>query len=132
MTLDSDERVLFVNSLVGGSLGSAREWAAAVSDITLRVFDAAAGAVSPLIVGVLFQISGETFKADFEGLRTGRYSKATNTLLIQVALPESLPDSTYDFLVEMLKKAIDVAEDVSRKKNLSDGLPAIRSILAQL
>jgi hypothetical protein len=51
------------------------EWRNAIRQLTIRIDDAQAGVASPLNLNVVFHVPGRTFKPEFSGVRTGRFSK---------------------------------------------------------
>lgn len=56
--------------------------------LTVDVANAVQHVESPLNVNVIYQIPGNILKPDFEGVRTGHYSKEDSSLIVQAALPD--------------------------------------------
>jgi hypothetical protein len=113
-------------------LGSTRRWREGLTDLTLRV-DALTGEVrSPLKVNVIFQVPGHFLRPDFEGVRTGSFSRAASALIVQVALPEETPDDVEEYLRESLVAAVDEAERWAQRRGIAGDLGALRGILVQM
>ena len=69
---------------------------------------------SPLSLNVVFRIPGEVLQPDWAGLRASRYSAKERKLMIQVALPSTVPPSGVDaMLLQLLYAAVDEAEILS-------------------
>jgi hypothetical protein len=79
--------VLSIGSIIGGSTAANRPWRDAVLELMRKVADGREGVASTLNVNVVFQIPGNILKPDFEGVRTGSFSKKDRHLMVQVALP---------------------------------------------
>lgn len=72
------------------------------------------------MLNVVFHIPGRHSKPDYQGIRTGRFSKKEKGYMIQVAVPESLvtsgdPDR---FIFDALREAIAIAKPRFEKHNL--------------
>lgn len=85
--MDEPAQVLSIGSVVGGSTPTNRTWRDAIRDLTSRVIAARSDVEAPLNVNVVFQVPGDVIKPDFDGTRTGRFSKKDSLLMVQVALP---------------------------------------------
>ena len=92
--------VLSVGILASQSTES-QAWVGAVKALGRAVAAAREGTVTPLNVNVVFQVSGNYTEPEFAGVRTGRYQRSTNHLLVQAAVPASMiadgsrdPDAT--------------------------------------
>jgi hypothetical protein len=89
----------------------------AIRDLTFDIDDATPQAfVPPLYLNVVFQVPGRSFKPDFSGVRTGTYSSVNNELMVQVAVPEPIPDDPPAFLREATLAAIDESERWGRRR----------------
>jgi hypothetical protein len=73
--MDDTIPALSVGSVEGGNTPSTLRWRDAITELTLEVADGARDVDSPLKVNVIFQVPGNILKPDFEGVRTGHYSK---------------------------------------------------------
>lgn len=130
--MDEPVEVLSVGSVVGGSTPTNRRWRDAISELTRAVAEARTEIASPLNVNVVFQVPGSVVQPDFEGVRTGRFSKGDRLLLVQVALPDEVPDSPDSYLRGALSNAIDEAEGWARRRSLAPDLQALRELVARL
>jgi hypothetical protein len=101
--------------------------------LSRRVQALRAGVPSPLAVNVVFQIPGKFLTPDFQGVRSGRFSRKERALLVQVALPTE-PSSTPDVdLTDYLRTAVAVAEDFAQQEALIDGpLNELRELIERL
>lgn len=132
MIESSDDPVLYVGSVLGGTAGHTKAWAQAISTVRRRVEAAAPGHESPLRVDVVFHVSGEVVTTNFTGVRTGRYSASERLLSVQVAVPDRTSDDPEGEIKALLAQAIDTAESYARKKNLSEKLPELRQLISEL
>ncbi|HEY2083782.1 MAG TPA: hypothetical protein VGI88_13450 [Verrucomicrobiae bacterium] len=71
-------------------------------------------------INIVFHVPGSIVKPDYSGIRTGKFSAKSKTLMIQVAVPESLKDSPEleSFLHESIIEAIAVAKMFFEKKKV--------------
>ncbi len=102
-----------------------------------RVREAVGGYVSPVFnLNVVFHIPGQVLIPEFEGLRSGRFSRKQRALMVQVAIPEGEPKGDPDEEVRrLLNEAIDLAEDFARMEAVigeSDRLDDLRAIVAAI
>jgi hypothetical protein len=70
---------------------------------------------------LVFQYPGKIFQPEFEGMRTGRFSRKARMLQIQVSVPEAMIKSSQfgTYYVDAVKEAIKLAHTVFKKKGLS-------------
>ncbi len=130
--MDEPVEVLSIGSVVGGSTSTNRRWRDAIGELTRAVADARADVASPLNVNVVFQVPGSVVQPDFEGTRTGRHSKADRLLLVQVALPDEVPDDPDAYLRGALSEAIAEAEEWARRRSIASDLQALRELAARV
>lgn len=130
--MDEPVEVLSIGSVVGRSTSTNRRWRDAIGELTRAVADARSDIRSPLNVNVVFQVAGNVVQPDFEGARTGRYSKADRLLLVQVALPDDVPDDPDGYLREALLDAIAEAEGWARRRSIAPDLGALRELAARV
>jgi hypothetical protein len=130
--MDEPVEVLSVGSVVGGSTSTNRLWRDAIGELTRAVAEARADVASPLNVNVVFQVPGNVVRPDFEGVRTGRFSKADRLLLVQVALPDEVPDEPGGYLRGALSIAIAEAEEWARRRSVAPDLKPLRELAARL
>lgn len=118
---------------VAGGPGTSRAWSDAVRELGRRVIDLRDGVESPLAVNVVYQIPGQFLEPEFEGVRTGRFSRKEARLLVQVALPRA---PTLDAAAEvrvLLHGAIIVAEEFAQMEGLIEGrLASLRDLAETL
>lgn len=105
----SAHRTLAVGVVAGGP-GSSVEWMEAVKLLGRRVVELRDGVESPLSVNVVYQISGQFLQPDFEGARSGRFSRKDGRLLVQVALPAAPVGDAYEEARTWLAQAVSLAE----------------------
>jgi hypothetical protein len=123
---------LSIGSVVGGATPSTRRWSDAISSLTREVIDARAGVETPLNVNVVFHVPGNILKPDYEGERTGRFSKRLALLMVQVALPEEPPDDIAAYLRVRLAAAVGEAEQWAAKRRIASDLRSLRAVVASL
>ena len=95
---------------IGAVDGGPSEWSEAVRDLGKRVMELREGVHSPLAVNVVYQIPGRFLAPEFEGVRTGRFSRKEARLLVQVALPAEVAADTSVEVRRLLRDAIETAE----------------------
>jgi hypothetical protein len=130
--MDEPAEVLSIGSVVGGSSHLNRPWRDAVNRLMNRVAEARSSAVSPLNVNVVYQIPGKILQPEFEGVRTGSFRKKDSLLLVQVALPEAVPDDVDADVLQRLKDAVDEAEVWAKQRRVADDLRVIKQIVESL
>jgi hypothetical protein len=106
---------------VAGGPGTDRGWSQAVKDLGRRVMAVRDGVESPLAVNVVYQIPGEFLDPDFEGVRTGRFSRKEARLLVQVALPRKAGSESTAEVRRLLRDAIAAAEEFARQEGMIEG-----------
>jgi hypothetical protein len=121
--------VLSLGWVVGGSTLANRAWRDAIRAVTDQVIEARTGVESSLNVNVVFQVPGNIITPDFSGVRTGRFSKEDNLLMVQVALPEEVPPDAERYLIDAVHEALDEAERWANKRGIASDLPSLRAIL---
>jgi hypothetical protein len=124
--------VLSIGSVVGGPSSANQPWREAIADLTRSVAEARDAVTSPLNINVVFQVPGSILQPDFHGTRTGRYSKADRLLLVQVALPEEVPDEPKRYVRAALSDAIGEAEEWARARTIATDLEALRELAARV
>jgi len=119
--------VLSIGSINGTGFGS-YEWRRAMRPFAGRIVQLRAGVMSPLHVNVVYFVPGPGFQPEFKGVRTGSYSKAKHSLIVQAALPEAPTSPHADILRALLVEAIDVAEEFAQKRKIAEGLPELKDL----
>jgi hypothetical protein len=127
--MDEPVQVLSIGSVVGGATPANRLWRDAIRDLTSRIIEARSEVQSPLNVNVVFQVPGNVISPDFQGTRTGRFSKQDSLLMVQVALPEQVPEETTTYLKNAIYSAIDEAERWAQGRRKPHDLSHLRAIV---
>lgn len=86
-----------------------------------RVKELRSDVSSPLAVNVVFQIPGSNLSPEFEGLRSGLFSRKEQKLMVQVALPPLAPASADEEVRSFLRAAVLLAEDFAQQEALIEG-----------
>ena len=123
---------LAIGAIAGGP-GTSRAWSDAVKALGRRVIDLREGLDSPLAVNVVFQIPGQFLEPDFEGVRTGQFSRKERRLLVQVALPSRPAGDAVEEVRRFLTWAIYAAEEFAQMEGLVAGeLSSLRELVDRL
>lgn len=118
---------------IGGGPGTDRRWVAAVMALMRAVKEARLLVETPLAVNVVFQIPGPNLTPEFEGMRTGLFSRKQSELMVQVALPPEPQESAGQEVRCLLRAAVLLAEDFAQQEALVDGqLDGLRELLDRL
>jgi hypothetical protein len=123
---------LSIGSIEGGSSPAMPRWRDAITRLTIDVATAAKDVASPLNVNVIYQVPGNILQPDFEGVRTGHYSKKDSSLIVQAALPGDAPDDVEGHLKLLLIAAINEAEQWARRRSIAPDLAALRELAARV
>ena len=128
---DSAPEALSVGVMDGGSTDGGAG-ATAAKGLGLRVQRQRAGIESPLNVNVVFQLAGRHDTPDFRGVRTGRYSKSRNWLLVQAAVfPEEVTDAQAE-MARLLVDAVAEAETWAKRRGIADALEGLTRLVHSL
>lgn len=135
--IDDDEEPLALSMGMVCDVLSSKLWVGAIRRVMRRVRELCGGHTSPMFnVNVVFHVPAKDFTPDFEGLRSGRFSRKNRELMVQVAIPEGDPKGDPDEEVRrLLLEAIDLAEDFARLEAVigpSERLDELRSIVAAI
>jgi hypothetical protein len=125
-------QVLSVGSVVGGPTPQNQRWREGITELTRAVVRSRDAVESPLNVNVVFHVPGSMLQPDFDGVRTGRFKRDANLLMVQVALPAVVPVDVRGTLRDALKQAIGVAEEWAIKRKVAVDLAALRSLVGGL
>jgi hypothetical protein len=120
--------------VVAGGPGSSVEWTEAVKLLGRRVMELRDGVESVLSVNVVYQIPGQFLQPDFEGTRSGRFSRKEARLLVQVALPASPDGDAYEEARTRLRQAVSLAEQFAYQEGLipTEELLPLRQLVSRL
>ncbi len=130
--LDEPPEALSIGILLGGSSLATAAWDNALTALTRVIAGRRQGLSSPLNVNVVFQVPGQFLKPEFEGVRMGTYWKRYKALVVQVAVPEELPDDVWADVLTRLSAAIDEAEGWAQKKGIAENLDSLRDFVKRL
>lgn len=130
--MDEAIPALSIGSIEGGSSPNMSRWRDAITRLTIDVATAGQDLESPLNVNVIYQVPGNILQPDFEGVRTGHYSKKDSSLIVQAALPHDAPDDVEAHLKRLLVAAIDEAEQWAKRRRVAPNLQALREVVARL
>ena len=117
----TDNPALSIGAIAGGP-GTDPRWRNAVMALMRRVSDGGGSLDSPLHVNVVFQIPGSNLEPEFKGLRTSKFSKKENALMIQVGLSPEDPEHPDKELRPLLLTAIELAGQLVETEDSSKGL----------
>jgi hypothetical protein len=136
VSFDNDQpRTLSIGSVVDPGPHN-RRWREAVRRLSIAVDDAQADdpsvSASSLNLNVVFHIPGRILKPEFEGVRTGSYSKIDNELMVQIALAEREPADPDAHVRAALLSAVDAAERWAQRRDVLGDTRAHRAILGRL
>jgi hypothetical protein len=123
------EKALSIGSILGGRSIWTSEWSDAIRALTIKIANARKGVVSPLNVNVVFHVPGNLIKPDFEGVRTGSFSKNASLLMVQVALPEAPPADIDADLKARVIEALNEAERWAQEKQIASDLSQLRQLV---
>ena len=134
--MNADEPIQVLSIGIVCDALSNKRWIAAMKKASQRIQELRAGRLSEFNVNVVFQVPAEDFTLEFEGLRSGRFSRKQRALMVQVAIPEGEPEGDPDEEVRrLLLEAIDLAEDFARMEAVigeSERLDELRAIVAAI
>lgn len=122
-------QALSVGSILGGRGPWTSTWSEAIGALTIKIANARKGVISPLNVNVVFHVPGNLMKPDFEGVRTGSFSKKTSLLQVQIALPETPPADIDADLKARVNEALNEAERWAQKKKIASDLTQLRRLV---
>lgn len=129
---EEQPEVLSIGSIVGGVAAASRAWNESISRLATRVAEARVGVESPLNLNVVFHVPGEVVQPDGEYVRTGRFDRRTRHLMVQVTVPEALPEDVDTFLLERLSEAVAEAEAWAKRRGVADELRSVRELVHEL
>jgi hypothetical protein len=124
--------VLSFGTVLGGATEKNRPWQEAVRNLRDRVSNIAKGVEAPLKLNVVFHIPGNLLKPDYSGMRTGRYSKSEAALMIQIALPEEVPQDAASYVKEATSEAIELAGRWAEKRRVKIDTSILHDILEKI
>jgi hypothetical protein len=120
---------LSIGSIVGGRSPWNSAWTEAIRALTVQIARDSEGVSSPLNVNVVFHVPGHLIKPEYEGVRTGSFSKQLSLLMVQVALPEKPPQDIDADLRSRMRDALAEAERWAKKKKITSDLVALKKLV---
>ena len=131
--VDGKPPPISIGLIVGDPHDETKNWSSSAQRISRSVQHHRGNVESPFNLDIVFLISGEFMSVDFEGVRTGRYSRKHNLLMVQIAVPRSSVSTEFerqDVLRKGLLGAIHAGENEAlRRKKVSGPLTEIRDIV---
>lgn len=124
--------VLSIGIVLGDWNSTNKAWDQAITTLMKQVIAAREGVDSPLRVNVVYHVDGKVAPNEFEGVRTGRFSKKDSHLLVQVAVPPGPVDDCRVVLMKLLDEAVAEAERFARKRRIAEQLVDIRGVIGKL
>ena len=121
--------LLSIGSVLGDSDVESMAWKRAISLLGKRIQVAREGLDSPLRVNVVFHADGRLAPNEFEGVRTGRFSRMDSHLVVQAAVPTGAAADRHDTLLGLLQEAVDAAVAFGKAEGIADDLPEVRKVL---
>ncbi|HEX5468917.1 MAG TPA: hypothetical protein VFW80_07705 [Gaiellaceae bacterium] len=123
---------LSVGLVVGGLTPANHLWEEAVKRLGKQIAKRRAGLKTPLNVNVVFHIPGDVLTLDYDGERTGSFSKRDGTLMVQVAIPDEPPKDVDAEVRRRLLAAMDEAERWATKSGIADNLNSLKDFACSL
>jgi hypothetical protein len=122
--------VLSIGAVYGGTWSIDEAWRPDIQRVMQEVMALRRGLVSPLNVNVVFHVDGDLLPpVDFEGVRTGTFSRRSMHLMVQAAVPRDALDDRRAVLLGLLRDAAVEAEAFARQKGIADDLNEVRGIV---
>jgi hypothetical protein len=132
MSKEPDEAALSIGVVLGDYDAENKAWDAAITTLMKQVKSIREGVESPLRLNVVYHVDGKQAPNEFEGVRTGRFSKKDAHLMVQAAVPAHPVDDRRQFLVRLLEAAVDEAERFAARRGISQDLGEIRALVDRL
>lgn len=127
--LQEPVRVLSLSSVIGGRTLANRGWTEVIRELTRRIAAHRDGVESTVNVNIEFHVPGNLLQPEFEGIRTGAFSKSDALIKVQIALPEQLPADPMAYLVELIWEALEIVDQWSSRRKLGVDTASLRELL---
>lgn len=125
--------ILEIGAILGDSDSESRAWGDAIGELSLKAASQLTpGDASAISVNVIFHVDGRIAPNEFEGVRTGRFSKAKRLLVVQATIAKDPVDDRQAALMARLGEAVAEAENYVIRKRLAKKLPEIRQLVQRL
>lgn len=133
MSAVDPEQVVSISAVLGDYDAENRAWQQAIRELRRQVGAACQEDLeSPLQLDVSYHVEGKLAPNEFEGVRTGHFTKRTALLRVQAAVPPGPVDDRRAVLLDLLADAVAVAEAFARKKGIAEELTGIRALVREL
>jgi hypothetical protein len=133
VNLPQDESpVLSLGVVLGGRTSANAAWEAPLQVLMQEIERDRIGVESAISVNIVFHIPGRLLQPDFQGVRTGTFSRTKQLLMVQVALDESPPRDVEKYLALKIFEALDAAESWAIMKRFATNLSSLKSIATKL
>ena len=135
LSTDDEERpdALSIGAVYGGTWSIDESWKPVIRRVMQQVIAMRRGVESPLNVNVVFHVDGELLPpVDFEGVRTGKFSRRSMHLMVQAAVPRHALNDQRVVLLGLLRTAVTEAEAFALRRGIAADLSAIRGIVDAL
>lgn len=129
---ESSPAALSIGAVLGDSDVNSMTWKREINALSRDVQVARAAVVSPVKLNVVYHVDGKLVPNDFEGVRTGRFDKRKNHLMVQAAVPDEPVDDRRALLLTLLRQSVDEAERFAQDNDLASQLTEIRGLLGRL
>jgi hypothetical protein len=123
---------LLIGAVVGDSDSESMAWSRAIGALSREVERLSADLPTLVRLNVVYHVDGRVAPNEFDGVRIGRYNKATLLLEIQAAVPARMPDKADRLLMELLDAAITAAEAFTKTEGIAEDLPTLRSLVRKV
>lgn len=110
--------------VIDGGASAESGWPEALAALRSATRDSYEGHEAQFELNVVFHVPGEYLNVDFEGMRTGSFSRRKAVLAVQVALPVEAPVDVDVMLRTCVWDAIEMAEEFLYQEGLDRGLLA--------
>jgi hypothetical protein len=128
MNPESEIPTLSIGALFGDWNSELRAWDEHIKLLMRQVMDLRSEGGTPLRLNIVFHLDGRLVPLDFEGVRTGRFSKKNSHLMVQAAVPPGPVDDRRGVLLQLMNAAVDEAEAFARRRRIAEVLHEIRQI----
>lgn len=123
-------KALSIGAVFGGSPEVDEQWRPEIQRLMNAVIVFREGVRSPLAVNVVFHVEGSLLPpVEFEGVRTGTFSRKTMQLMVQAAVPREPVHDRRGVLLGLLSDAVTEAEVLAARRKIASGLPEIHGIV---
>lgn len=121
---------LSIGAVYGGTRSIDESWRPDIQRVMQEVMALRQGVASPMNVNVVFHVEGHLLPpVDFEGVRTGRFSRRSAHLMVQAAVPRDAVADRRAVLLGLLRAATAEAAAFARQRGIASDLNEVRGIV---